>query len=224
MEIPMNDHERSAISFEIVLHDLYDRLFDAGEHFERQLAYRSTVLPDGGHLSPCLEEVIRKRRSTRRRSGVTMTPAEICSMLMTALGVTSHADRHGYAVPAAGAIRELRYFVCVRSVPLPQLFEFVPEAGHMAELDGILFEDIAIEDWERDSIFNLIFCYQAAAKRSYSNNLLHLAFEAGCASQNIGLLSAAIDVHHCVSGILNVRAFRSMFGSAFVPLHMISIM
>lgn len=219
----MNHHKHPDVSFETVLYDLYDRLFGTGQDPTSPLVYRSQVLTSRGAGDSMLEQAIRQRRSVRSRSDVTMSITTICEMLLAALGVTSIAERPGYAIPSAGAVRELRYVICVRGEPHPRLFEFVPESGGMTEFDGIQFDEIALEEWERDSIFNLIYCYAPATRRSYANNLLHLAFEAGCASQNIALLSAQHGAHHCVSGIINVRAFRGMFGYSLVPLHMISV-
>ncbi|WP_186082027.1 hypothetical protein [Burkholderia gladioli] len=205
------------------LQALYDELFGAAPEIDVKINYGASTFPDFD-AETHLKLSMRRRVSRRYKSGITLSKEAICGLLSTGLGDTSCEGRQGYAIPTAGAVRDLRYIVCVRLTQHPQLFEFIPENRIMSHLIDVQFREFSIESWEQDSIFNLIYCYSSTPRRTYANNLLHLAFEAGCASQNISLLSTQIGANHCVSGILNVGEFRKMFGTSLIPMHMISVM
>lgn len=205
------------------LQALYDELFGVAPAINIKINYGASIFPDFD-VEPYLKISMRRRVSRRYKSGVALSKEAICGLLSAALGDNSCEGRQGYVIPTAGAVRDLRYIVCTRLTQHPQFFEFIPENHIMSHLIDIQFREFSIESWERDSVFNLIYCYSRTPRRAYANNLLHLAFEAGCASQNISLLSTQIGANHCVSGILNVGEFRKMFGTGLIPMHMISIM
>ena len=162
---------------------------EAGPTAEEWLALPEPELSGTGSL----EDVLARRRSVRRFTGVELTQSQVAQLLWATQGITR--DWGARTAPSAGALYPLEVYVATA-----RGLQHYDPAGHRASLSprvGLrqaLWEAALKQDWVRDApaVFVITAVYERTAVKYGDRAPRYVHLEAGHAAENLLLQAVAL--------------------------------
>ncbi len=154
-----------------------------------------------------LEGLLFKRRSRRLFTPEALTLEEAGRLLFAAQGVV---DRRGFrTAPSAGALYPLELYLVAGQVTglAPGIYKYIPQGGELfLSVAGDRRADLARaclgQAWMAKAAVTVAFCgvYTRTMAKYGERGVRYVEIEAGCASQNLALAAAALDLGTVVVG------------------------